>query len=105
MAASFLNQVKLDIKSCAQVYNTLPEIPSAEKFAPLETDASIRANKASRLVEFVSELRKWYPRVQLVIELSVCTPDLANMFPSINPFTQDWMVVQGGLTHNWAASC
>ncbi len=102
-AAPFLNQVKLDIKACAQVYNQLPNVAGADKFAPLEPDVTARAVKAQCMVEFVSELRVRNPEIVLVLEFSVCTRVLGEMFPSMNPFTEDWVMVQGGLTDNWAS--
>merc|ERR1719443_362418 len=101
-AAPFLDQVKLDIKACAQVYNSLPNVPFADKFAPLEPDEGIRAEKASALSSFVAELRRRNGKLNLVIELSVCTRALADMFPTFNVFSHDWVLVQGGRTNNWA---
>ena len=100
-AAPFLDQVKLDIKACAQVYNTLPNVPFAERFAPLEPDENIRAQKAEALVQFVAEMRRRNGKIGLVIELSVCARTLASKFP-FNVFEDEWVLVQGGLTNNWA---
>jgi len=99
--APLLDQLKLDIKACAQVYNTLPTVPFAEKFAPLEPDEIIRAQKATALTQFVAEMRRRNDKIGLVIELSVCSPTLASKFP-FNVFEDRWVLVQGGLTNNWA---
>ena len=100
--APYLDQVKLDIKACAQVYDMLPNVPCAAKFAPLEPDDAARARKARELVDFVAEMRHWKRNLGLVIELSVCSRALADKFPSFNVFDHQWVLVQGGLTNNWA---
>ena len=101
-AAKFLHQFKLDIKACAQVYNTLPDMPDAQKFAPLEADESVREQKLNALKAFVGDLRAEHDHIEMVIELSVCSLELASLCPSFNVFAHKWVLVQGGLTNDWA---
>ena len=100
-AAKFLHQLKLDIKACAQVYNTLPDIAGAQQFAPLEADESVREQKLNALKAFIGDLRAKHD-LELVIELSVCSLELASLCPSFNVFVHEWVLVQGGLTNDWA---
>ena len=97
-----MHQFKLDIKACAQVYNTLPDMPGAQKFAPLEADESVREQKLNALKAFVGDLRAEHDHIEMVIELSVCSIKLASLFPSFNVFVHTWVLVQGGKTDDWA---
>ena len=85
-------------------YNYLPEIPFAEKFAPLEPNKEVRDTKAQCMTDFVEKLRRRNPHIGLVVELSIGPRHLAETFPSMNPLKEDWVLVQGGATHNWAAA-
>ena len=100
-AAEFLDQVKLDIKACAEVYDTIPEGPAAN-VCTLEADPVKRLAKLKRLECCVEKMLLKNPNLIIVIELSVCTSALAMMVPFLNPFANANVRVQGGRTGPWA---
>ena len=52
--------------------------------------------------KFVEDLRGVNGQIEFVIDLSVCSYALANVFPSFNMFEHKWVLLQGGLVSNWA---
>eukprot|EP00440_Ansanella_granifera_P024846 gb/GFBE01026980.1/.p1 GENE.gb/GFBE01026980.1/~~gb/GFBE01026980.1/.p1 ORF type:complete len:326 (+),score=97.88 gb/GFBE01026980.1/:1-978(+) len=100
-----IHEIKFDIKTMVQIFDQFPNIPNAERFMKKAASPEDLETTRAELKEFVEEVWRRKPGLQMVLELSVITEEVASRFPALSPFdstVMDRILVQGGATDDWA---